>query len=230
MIVCNTSPLIALAILDEVELLDALFGEWLVPSAAARESTVDRKPFSERLAEKLRGHVVKLRDGRVADVLNLSLDRGEAEVLALAEEKRCDMVLIDDRKGRRTARVRGLRVVGTIGVLCGQSAVDWWRRCALCSTGWSRTIFALAKSLSPKRWSWPGNERCPITTPLEVMSRLYVSKPKLSKALLEVWEMKRTVNWETKHLSGAAYFRYIHEEAVRLFPHIGYRTVRRRTA
>ena len=51
-------------------------------------------------------------------------------------------------------------------------------------------------------------------------------KPKVSKALLEVWEMKRTVYEETKHLSGAAYFRYIHEEAVRLFPRIGHRTVR----
>ena len=42
MIVCNTSPLIALAILDKLQLLDALMGEWIVPAAAAREGTVDR--------------------------------------------------------------------------------------------------------------------------------------------------------------------------------------------
>ena len=45
-------------------------------------------------------------------------------------------------------------------------------------------------------------------------------KAKVSKALLEVWEMKRKVYEETKHLTGAAYFRYIHEEAARLFPDI----------
>jgi hypothetical protein len=51
-------------------------------------------------------------------------------------------------------------------------------------------------------------------------------KPKESKALLEVSEMKRTVYEETMHLSGAAYFRYIHEAAARIFPDIRHRIVR----
>lgn len=51
-------------------------------------------------------------------------------------------------------------------------------------------------------------------------------KPKVSKALLAVWEMKQTVYDETKHLRGAAYFRYIQEEAARLFPRIGHRAAR----
>ena len=50
-------------------------------------------------------------------------------------------------------------------------------------------------------------------------------KSKVSKALLEVWEMKRTVYEETKHLRGAEYFRYIREEAARLFPHFGHKTI-----
>ena len=52
-------------------------------------------------------------------------------------------------------------------------------------------------------------------------------KPKVSKALLEVWEMKRTVCEETKDLRGPAYFRHMREEANRLFPGIRHSTASR---
>jgi len=116
-IICNTSPLIALAILNRIDLLDTLYGEWFVPAHAAHESTVDLKPFSKLLAEKLIGHVVDLGDDRVVEALCIPLDRGEAEVIALAEAKECGTVLIDDRKGRRIAALRGLSVIGSVGVL-----------------------------------------------------------------------------------------------------------------
>jgi len=59
--------------------------------------------------------VVKNR--QAVEYLELVLDRGEAEVIVLAEELRSDAVLIDDLKARKTAMLRGLTVVGTIGVL-----------------------------------------------------------------------------------------------------------------
>ena len=45
------------------------------------------------------------------------LDEGEYEALALAEEVGADLLLIDDRQGRREAKLRNLRVIGTLGVL-----------------------------------------------------------------------------------------------------------------
>jgi predicted nucleic acid-binding protein len=116
-IVCNASPLIALAVLDRIELIGVLFGEWAVPRRVAEESTVDRKPFSERIARTLRGRTVDLGSNAQADILSLTLGRGEAEVIILAEESRCELVLMDDRKGRRMARLRGLRVAGSVGLL-----------------------------------------------------------------------------------------------------------------
>lgn len=117
MIICNTSPLIALAVIDRLDLLDALFGEWLAPKHVARESTIDGKPFSRRLSDRLPGHVVNVEQNPLVDALSLTLDRGEAEVIALAEAKGSYLVLMDDRKGRRVARTRNLRVIGTVGVL-----------------------------------------------------------------------------------------------------------------
>lgn len=45
------------------------------------------------------------------------LDRGEAEVLALAQELPVDLVILDERLARRHARHLGLPLTGTLGVL-----------------------------------------------------------------------------------------------------------------
>lgn len=46
-----------------------------------------------------------------------SVDYGEAEAIALAEELHADHILIDERKGRRLARQQGLPVIGLPGVI-----------------------------------------------------------------------------------------------------------------
>ncbi len=46
-----------------------------------------------------------------------SLDQGEAEAIALAVATGAELVLLDERRGRRAARERQLNGAGTIGVL-----------------------------------------------------------------------------------------------------------------
>lgn len=47
----------------------------------------------------------------------MSLDGGEAAAIGLALATKADLVLLDERKGRRVARERNLRIAGTLGVL-----------------------------------------------------------------------------------------------------------------
>jgi predicted nucleic acid-binding protein len=49
--------------------------------------------------------------------LELIIDVGEAETIVLAEELNVDAILIDDLKARKIAKLRGLNVIGTIGIL-----------------------------------------------------------------------------------------------------------------
>jgi hypothetical protein len=45
------------------------------------------------------------------------LGAGEREAIALALELRADLLSADDKKARRIAQERGIRVTGTVGVL-----------------------------------------------------------------------------------------------------------------
>jgi predicted nucleic acid-binding protein len=45
------------------------------------------------------------------------LDRGEAEAIALAEEITADELLLDERAARAIAVARGLKIIGSAGLL-----------------------------------------------------------------------------------------------------------------
>jgi predicted nucleic acid-binding protein len=45
------------------------------------------------------------------------LDAGEREAILIAEELQADQLLMDDRRGRKEARRRGIETVGTLSLL-----------------------------------------------------------------------------------------------------------------
>ena len=53
----------------------------------------------------------------LVDILQVDLDLGEAEVVALAREVAADRVVMDDLDARRIARRVGLDLIGTVGLL-----------------------------------------------------------------------------------------------------------------
>lgn len=118
-VVSNTSPITNLAAIGELELLNRLYGEIVIPEGVWDElhsmgvnwpgaTEVDSASWVSRRS---------VQNGLLVDVLSLELDRGEAETIALALELTADLVLLDEREGRRTARRLGLSVIGVLGIL-----------------------------------------------------------------------------------------------------------------
>ena len=116
-VISNTTPIIALALVQRLDLLHALYGEVLIPPAVAAELRAGgERAGAAELAAATHIRTVPLDDPRRADLLS-DLDRGEAEVIALAQERHADLVIIDERMGRRHARRLGLHITGVLGVL-----------------------------------------------------------------------------------------------------------------
>lgn len=117
-VVVNTTPIIALALIGQLDLLRHLYGGVIIPPAVKAE-VLAGGPGSIGVAE-LQGanwiRTVPMQDPRRADLLS-DLDRGEAEVIALAQELNAERVIIDERLARRHAKRLGLTLTGTLGVL-----------------------------------------------------------------------------------------------------------------
>lgn len=109
--VSNSSPLIALAAIERLALLPALFDSVIIPPAVAFET---RRSIPSRPAWL---RVQSLPKQLPAVVERPALGDGEREAIALALEVRADRVVLDDLPARRAAREAGLNVVGTLGLL-----------------------------------------------------------------------------------------------------------------
>ncbi len=116
-IVTDASPLIALAILQRLDLLAKLFEDVFVPTAVFQEATRQEKPLAEAIYNYLQRKVVTVENRLAVQVLAQDVDLGEAEAIVLALERGLADILIDDAKGRRVAQLHGLYPIGTIGVL-----------------------------------------------------------------------------------------------------------------
>jgi predicted nucleic acid-binding protein len=117
LIVTDSSPLVALAIVGQLELLDKIFAHVLIPETVYREATEEGKPGAAEIAAWGSDKVNKVKDQNTVDAFMTSLDPGESEAMALYEEQKADYLLIDEKKGRKTALVKGMNVIGSIGVL-----------------------------------------------------------------------------------------------------------------
>jgi predicted nucleic acid-binding protein len=117
-VVADTTPLIALSLVDRLGLLRSLYHRVVIPPAVRSELEAggSRGSGSVDLAAASWIETVPLEDPSRADLL-ADLDRGEAEVIALGQERHARLVIIDERLGRQHARRLGLPLTGTIGVL-----------------------------------------------------------------------------------------------------------------
>lgn len=118
LIVADTSPIIGLAKIGRLALLDRLANSVLIPRAVWSE-LVDRgigRPEVAEIAARFAGAVRDPDAARIA-VFGGQVDAGEAAALALAAEHAGCLLLIDDAAGRSLAEAHRLRCIGTAGLL-----------------------------------------------------------------------------------------------------------------
>lgn len=107
-VIADTSCLISLTRIDQLELLNALYKEVSITKEIAVEFGVPLPHWVK---------VVGVKDAQYLKLLQNQLDLGEASALALALELEDVLLILDDLKGRKEAMRLGFDVTGTLGIL-----------------------------------------------------------------------------------------------------------------
>ena len=123
-VVSDTSPILNLVAVGKLHLLCDLYAEIVVPPAVQGELSrnaiqLDRS-WIRVVAAQNQNEVAALRE---------QLDPGEAEAIVVAAELAADLLLVDEKRGRRIAIDRGLEVTGLLGVLAEAKARGLISRC-----------------------------------------------------------------------------------------------------
>lgn len=132
-VIADAGPVIALARVEQLDLLPRLFGALCVTAQVAQELTSGGEfPESAAIRAAMLGPWLTTLDHRTlaADALNESIrdcmnlyqiDLGEASAIAFAKQVQGEggrsLLLIDDFRGRAAVQHVGLAMVGTAGLL-----------------------------------------------------------------------------------------------------------------
>ena len=120
-VVSDTTPLISLLKINRIDLLERLFGEVLIPYAVFAELTSDERfqIEAEQIRQKEFITVQSVENPDAASLLRRAtgLDQGESEAIVLTDERKADLLLMDEAKGRAVSSQMGFRIMGTIGIL-----------------------------------------------------------------------------------------------------------------
>ena len=107
-VIADTSCLIVLTNIGELELLHKIYGNIVTTRDVAAE-------YDEPLPEWI--EIIPVADSRKQQLLEFQLDSGESSAIALALETPDSTIILDDYKARKIAAQLGLSYTGTVGVI-----------------------------------------------------------------------------------------------------------------
>ena len=107
-IISDTSCLIILTNIGELELLHKVYGQIITTPDIAEE-------YGETLPVWI--EIIAAKDNYRQKLLEMQIDKGESSAIALALEMPDSTVIIDDYKARKIAERLGIAFTGTIGVI-----------------------------------------------------------------------------------------------------------------
>lgn len=105
-VISDTTPLISLMKIDQLNLLNHLFGEVQIPSAVFEELVSNpRFPDEGRQIRECPYKKINVTDTDAVNLLRRStgLDAGESEAIILSDSIPASLLLMDEAKGREVA-------------------------------------------------------------------------------------------------------------------------------
>lgn len=147
-VVSNTSPIMNLAVIGQLNLLEKLYQKIFIPEAVFHEllTTLSENAAGEVIPKTLWLEKRIVANQSLVDSLILELDLGEAEAIVLAMEMKSDLLLLDERRARKVSRRLGVKFIGLLGIL-----VEAKKR------GYISAVKPIIDDLMVKAGFWVGN-------------------------------------------------------------------------
>lgn len=117
-VISDTSGICYLLLLNQIEILPALYGVVMIPQTVANELSASEAPpvVQNWIAQPPNWLQIQTDETFQSSELK-TLDPGEREAILLAERLKADLVILDDKAARRIAVERGLKIIGLLGIL-----------------------------------------------------------------------------------------------------------------
>ncbi|MEA3282914.1 MAG: DUF3368 domain-containing protein [Euryarchaeota archaeon] len=121
--VSDSTPLIHFGTIKRLDLLRSMYGQIVITEAVHREVVTEGIALGKMdafLVEKAIGDWIELigPKGYAGEICSrYGIHIGEAESILLSRELDANLLLINERDGRRAAKNAGVKVKGTIGVI-----------------------------------------------------------------------------------------------------------------
>ena len=115
-IVSDTSPVTNLIRIGLLSLLRDVYGQIIIPQSVYEE-LCEIESQKRLLDQQAWIQVMAAQDREFVETLEIELDKGESESIALAVELNADFLIIDESNGRQKAETLGIDIVGLLGTL-----------------------------------------------------------------------------------------------------------------
>ena len=116
-IICDTGPLLALAGVGQLDMLQVLFQQVLIPTAVWQECQAQSDAASQAIMQAQQQGWLVVKIAAVPQDFPVCLGDGEQEAMQLATDYANPLLIMDDRLARREALQRRLTFVGTVKML-----------------------------------------------------------------------------------------------------------------
>jgi predicted nucleic acid-binding protein len=118
-IVSDTTAISSLYKIQQLQILHSLFGAVIIPDQVANElkyfeQTIPSFKWTDSYPWIKTKTAV---NGELLKSISENLDEGEAAAIVLSIDLHADILLIDEKLGRKIALERGLNIIGLLGVL-----------------------------------------------------------------------------------------------------------------
>ncbi len=114
-IIADTGAIISLGILNKLDLIEKVLGDFYIPEAVWIELNNYKNPlFNPAILENISRKVIKIKS---KNYLAIGMDYGESESVILYQEMKADFLLIDDHRARMIAETLNINCIGSIGIL-----------------------------------------------------------------------------------------------------------------